>query len=193
MKPSTNFLAISGSAHPRFQSKYIRNKMQMMSQEEHCLLTTFTLWFLVRCMQHFIVLDLEIEKTLQLSKELESKLNGDWVYFDASDGTHGRGLFKLTLEHTGKVQDTNFRAHFLEAHDDFLNHVLGLFTPSTETQVSIHKSTNFKDFCVKLNELLIQEKKIYDLSRKNFWIWHEPLNEKAFILGDKLKCFLELI
>lgn len=143
-------------------------------------------------MQYFVVLDLKIEETLQISKELEVQIEGDWVYFDASDGVRGKAIFKASRNGSEKIRSSKFAPYFLEAHENFLDHLLGLFTPTTDSNLSVYKLESFTGFCTKLNDLLKQEKKIYDLSRSNFWIWSEGANDEKIVMGDKLKNFLEI-
>ena len=148
-------------------------------------------------MNHFIILDLGIKAAFETSKNLEKQLNGDWVYFDTSDGETARGLYRIENDQVKKALDSNFNDLLMEAHDSFLNHFLGLFTPTLESQISMYKAKSFKDFCIKLNKLLISNKKIFDASRSKFWIWHEyhkckEKNDAPLTIGDKLKKFLEI-
>jgi len=143
-------------------------------------------------MHHFIIIDLEIKQALLASKELERELDGEWVYFDFSDGLNGKGLFKIEHNQDAKVRESKFNSLALEANDDFLKHFLGLFTPSLESEISIHTAQSFKDFCLKINELLNEEKTIFDLSRSKYWIWHEADETESLFIGSGLKNFLEL-
>ena len=143
-------------------------------------------------MQYFIIIDSEIKEALLASKELEVQLDGDWVYFDFSDGVNGKGLFKVDPNQNSKVQESKFKETSIEANDSFLKYFLGLFTPSLGSKISIYSSVSFMDFCFKLNKLLNEEMTIYDLSRNKYWIWHETDGTDSLTVGSKLKNFLEL-
>ena len=143
-------------------------------------------------MEHFIVFDNEITAVLNSSKEIESELAGEWVYFDSSKGSHATALYKVNENVIEKINSMGLKDNYIEAHSDFLRYVLGLFTPETKNSFSIFKTNSFLNFCTKLNSLLIDGFQIYDTSRKEFWIWHQDKNPNIEI-GEKLRGFLQII
>ena len=130
-----------------------------------------------------LIVDEQIEIALETSKKIETS-EGDWLFFDSSKGM-GHGLYKIPSAKA--LKNTHL---LLNVNDNFLEHLLGLFAPDLSTELAIHKQNNFKDFCIVLNDLLNENKKIYDLSRKDFWIWCEAENQIS--MGQKLKEFLNV-
>jgi hypothetical protein len=143
-------------------------------------------------MRELLVLDLKVEETLKISKEIEDSLAGDWVFFDVTDGTKAFAIFALKENQSAKLQNSVYEKGLLQANDKFLEYLLGLFTPETKTELSVVKHNNFKDFCFDLNNILNNKKRVYDLSRKDLWIWHEPNDNNFLKMGEKLKDFLEI-
>ena len=141
-------------------------------------------------MNTLIIIDSEIKAAFKKSLELEKNFKGDWVYFDFSDGKTAKGLFQLS---PNEDQNAKHLKNALEIHDDFLDCLLGLFTPSLETEFSLKQNNNFKDFCTSLNDTLLKNDKVYDLSRHSFWIMHSNSGKADITVGDKLKQYLDFI
>ena len=141
-------------------------------------------------MKSLIIIDSEIKDAFEKSVAVEKKIKGDWVYFDFSDGKTAKGIYQLSPNEDMESEPSN---GLLKVHDDFLDYLLGLFTPSLQTNFSLKQEKSFKDFCVLLNELLLNDNTVFDLSRHSFWIMHASNNNTDIKIGDKLKQYLDFI
>jgi len=136
-----------------------------------------------------LLIDAKVSDALKLSKLIDEKYSGDWLFFDASNGKKAHGLFQIE----GSVTQPELSGLTLfTAHKDFLKHLLGLFTPTLKSNVQVYSANDFKSFCFKINDLLNDDKKIFDHSRKDFWIWHESSDIDQITIGENLKKFLEI-
>lgn len=136
-----------------------------------------------------LLLNESLETAFTTAQKMEKAYpDGEWINFDASSGGQALGLY-LT---NSMDEDSEFIA--IEAHKDFIDHFLGLFTPSINSKISIYNAKGFTDFCIYLNDRLKNNLKIYDLSRKKLWIWSEQ-NEKdhPYEIPNKLKNYLDFI
>ena len=134
-----------------------------------------------------LLLNESLETAFATAKKIETAYpEGEWVNFDASSGGQALGLYLTNSEN----ENSDFIA--IDAHKDFLDHFLGLFTPSLDSKISIYNAKGFTDFCIHLNDCLNKNLKIYDLSRKKLWIWSEK-NEKdqPYEIPSKLKNYLD--
>lgn len=94
---------------------------------------------------------------------------GSWKYFDGSNPEKTIGLFQSSKE----TEDSSFHKKAFTPHPDFFDHLLGQFQPSLGDEFSLFEASSFYDFCVSLNKILNENMKVYDLSVKKQWIWHE--------------------
>lgn len=144
---------------------------------------------LIQTMAEMIILESEVNQALKTSAEIENSFSGDWIFFDANDGLNVKAIFQIeSAKNDLQLEGTTH----IKAHKKFHEHLLGLFKPELKQELSIFKSPNFTDFCIRLNELLEKEIPIYDLSHKNLWIWHGANQNNTITIGKKLKDFLDL-
>ena len=134
-----------------------------------------------------ILLNESLETAFATARKIESAHpQGEWVNFDASSGGQALGLYLTNTD--DEISD--FIA--IDAHKDFLDHFLGLFTPSLDNEISIYNANGFTDFCIHLNDCLNKNLKIYDLSRTKLWIWSEKNDkEQPYKIPQKLKNYLD--
>lgn len=93
--------------------------------------------------------------------------SGVWRHFDFKNKKQTIGLFEAS-----KTLDNNLES-VSTPHEDFFSYFLGQFSPDIKKNINIQSYDSFYDFCLSLNTLLSSNVKIYDLSVKNKWIWHE--------------------
>ena len=136
-----------------------------------------------------LLLNESLETAFATAKKMESVYpDGEWLNFDASSGGKALGVY---IAHS-ETESSEFIA--IDAHKDFLDHFLGLFTPSIESQISIYNAKGFTDFCIHLNDCLHKNLKIYDLSRKKLWIWYEQSEkDQPYEIPNKLKNYLDFV
>ena len=103
----------------------------------------------------------------QASTLESSDPSGIWRHFDFKNKKTVLGIFE-----SNKDSDKSLE-RIITPHQDFFSYFLGQFSPENPETISIASSTSFYEFCSNLNTLLVKNVKVYDLSVKNKWIWHE--------------------
>lgn len=127
------------------------------------------------------VLETTAPAFFQKSFELENAdSEGSWKYFDFIDSDKVLGLFQSS-------KALSLSESSITPHSSFFDFLLGQFSPKVEDRFNLVKTTSFYDFCNRLNNLLNENIKIYDLSVKKQWIWHEGNDIKV---SPKLKDYL---
>jgi len=114
------------------------------------------------------ILEDSVDAFFKKASTLENKdPAGVWRHFDFKNEKEILGIFKGT-----KKLETDLKV-INNLHQDFFSYFLGQFSPESPQNISVKSSDSFYDFCLNLNTLLNSNIKIYDLSIKNQWIWHE--------------------
>ncbi len=102
--------------------------------------------------------------------------DGEWRYFKFISKSKVLGIYE---SETGDIK----------THKDFFKYFYGQFKPVAKTDFNVTQCESFESFCLKLNDFLINQVEILDLSVDGLWIWtHE---ESQLKLSPKLKEFLQ--
>jgi hypothetical protein len=126
-----------------------------------------------------VILETDAKTFFSNAKKLEKTCpEGRWKYCKFLNENTVTGIFESDKPAKGSFN----------AHDDFFKYFLGLFSPKLEKTFKLHQEKTFNEFCTKLNSLLNEEIKIYDLSVTQKWIWSEG---DATDVPEKLLAFLD--